>query len=61
MTIWLSRFVLVEDVQATIDAFVNDADYQESVTQKLANALQATVRTEGRHGAVDVACVCKPK
>lgn len=45
-----STLMLVEDIRKVLDEYASVVDYQENITQQLADRLHAVVVTIGKHG-----------
>lgn len=52
----VDRVITVESIQAEIDAATAEPVYQETLTQRLANAVGCNVVTLGTHGRFETEC-----
>jgi hypothetical protein len=61
--VYANRVVLCEDVAMAVEAATTGAVFQEMLTQEMADALFATVKTVKTHmqGRVTTAVVCRPR
>lgn len=60
MTVITHRLLTVEDILRYVEKETQKPIYQETLTQTLAVALRATVKTVGVHSGVTTTVVCKP-